>query len=78
MDLLSCKPENTTPADVAVKLYIAYERWLRGEAEKSESLSCLKSISVSKTPYILTSIIQSFQFMCTIILVKMYCLWPFY
>ncbi|XP_042452201.1 sucrose-phosphatase 2-like [Zingiber officinale] len=45
LDLLSCKTDNSTPANIVVNFFIAYERWLRAEVEKSESfIQSLKGI----------------------------------
>ncbi|KAG6523811.1 hypothetical protein ZIOFF_013698 [Zingiber officinale] len=58
LDLLSCKTDNSTPANIVVNFFIAYERWLRAEVEKSESfIQSLKGILVSTS-----SIHQFLQF----------------
>lgn len=58
LDLLSCKTDNSTPANIVVNFFIAYERWRRAEVEKSESfIQSLKDILVSAS-----SIHQFLQF----------------
>ena len=47
-DINCCKVETINPCFEVVKFYVLYERWRRGEVEKSELyLEHLKSIFVS-------------------------------